>query len=114
MKQIGMFGTRPPTPEPMPPHNGTVTSQAAAASVHGSVTELRERVFRYIKEQGWAGATDQEVQEALQMDGNTQRPRRVELANERRIVRHGTRKTKSGRGATVWVVNPVAKANDAG
>jgi hypothetical protein len=38
------------------------------------------------------------------MDESTQRPRRWELAQARLITQAGTRRTKSGRAATVWVV----------
>jgi hypothetical protein len=51
------------------------------------------------------GGTDEELQDALGMNPNTQRPRRIELV-ERGLVRDSgrTRKTKSGRRATVWEI----------
>ena len=64
---------------------------------------LRQQVLDYIREQGVNGATDEEIQDALQMNPSTQRPRRVELMKMGRIAANGTRKTKSGRLASVWI-----------
>lgn len=101
--QLSMFGARQ---QPMPAHNGTETSKEAATAIRETASELRERVFEFIAEQGWDGATDEEIQEALRMEGNTQRPRRVELSQAKRIMQHGKRKTRSGRSAAVWVRDP--------
>jgi DNA-binding IclR family transcriptional regulator len=48
------------------------------------------------------GLTDEEVQRRLDMNPSTQRPRRIELARRGLVVEAGTRKTVSGRMATVW------------
>lgn len=60
-------------------------SEAAAAKIAPHVETCRERVFRCILESGDAGMTDREIQAALNMNENTQRPRRVELWQARRI-----------------------------
>lgn len=81
------------------------TSVAAAEAIRPSTNRLRQRVFDYIESRGADGATDQECQKDLGMDESTQRPRRWELAQARLITQAGTRRTKSGRAATVWVVD---------
>lgn len=79
-------------------------SVEAAEAIRPSTNRLRQRVLEYIEACGPAGATDEECQEALGMNGSTQRPRRWELAKARLITQSGTRRTKSGRAATVWVI----------
>lgn len=86
---------------PFQPHSDT--SREAAESIDANT--LRERVHRYIREQGPFGATDDEVQYELDMNPSTQRPRRIELVQQGRVRDSGRkRKTRSGRNATVWVV----------
>lgn len=80
------------------------TSQQASESIEPSANTLRARVFYAIDRQGVSGATDDEIQEFLSMNPSTQRPRRVELVQMGRVADSGlTRKTRSGRSATVWV-----------
>jgi DNA-binding IclR family transcriptional regulator len=50
------------------------------------------------------GLTDEEMQRQLEMNPSTQRPRRIELARRGLVVDAGTRRTASGRMATVWRV----------
>ena len=80
------------------------TSKAAAAAIERGAETLRGAVYRLIYYRGPLGMTDEEIQRKLDMNPSTQRPRRVELV-EKRLVRDSglTRKTKSGRQATVWV-----------
>ena len=69
-----------------------------------TAASMREKVFSAIRRAGSSGLTDLEVQALLQMDGNTQRPRRVELAKAKRIKPSGEKRaTTSGRKATVWI-----------
>lgn len=92
---------------PYVPHvHGSDTSKAAAQAMpDASAASLREHVYRYIKRQGAHGATDHEIQVALQLEGSTQRPRRVELVQQKRITDSGERReTPSGRKAAVWVL----------
>lgn len=86
------------------------TSREAAKSIRPSAKHLRERVYAVIKSCGEYGATDEEIQKALGMEGNTERPRRRELEIEGRISKirlgpdiYSMRVTESGRYATVWV-----------
>ena len=81
------------------------TSRAAAESIQGKSPSLRECVYRSIASQAEHGATDLEVQAALDMDPSTQRPRRIELVKAGRIRKtERTRKTPSGRAAAVYEV----------
>ena len=89
----------------LPYQKHSPTSRAAAASIDNAAS-LRARVYRLIEERESWGATDIEIQNELNMDGNTERPRRRELQRAGKIKDSGrTRKTPSGRSAVVWVVN---------
>lgn len=94
------------------------TSRAAAAAVRDSAATLRQRVLDYLRSRGRQGATDEEIQLALGMPGNTQRPRRQELERAGLVLplrspgnapgsapgdAYVTRATRSGRQAQVWV-----------
>lgn len=85
------------------------TSRIAAQAVDLAKAKAdRLRVLEYLQSCGANGATDEEMQIALDMNANTQRPRRVSLVESRWVVKHPQdlqRKTASGRLATVWVAN---------
>lgn len=79
------------------------TSVQAAVGVRGKAASIRERVFAYLALMG--PQTDEQMQDALDLSGNTQRARRVELVEAGRVVDSGrTTKTKSGRDAVLWRV----------
>jgi hypothetical protein len=81
------------------------TAKLAAFEIAPSVPELQQRILDHLAERGRAGATDREMQHDLDMDGNTQRPRRRELQQAGRVVPSGEQRlTASGRPATVWVL----------
>jgi len=81
------------------------TSVAAAGAIEPTAATLRMAVLGVIAATG--GATDEEIQAALGLAGNTQRPRRVELCEAGRVVDSGVRRpTKSGRQAAVWIIKP--------
>lgn len=99
-KQLDLFDA-PKTPNP--PHNGTPTSQAAAEAIKPNAGTLRAMVLEYLESCGERGATDEEMQRALQLPGNTQRPRRQELEKMGLIrATERTRLTTSNRQAVVW------------
>lgn len=79
------------------------TSIAAAKSIKKALAPLQARVIGYLRECA-AGATDEQMATALNMQGNTLRPRRIEL-QERGFIRDSglTLKTKAGRSAVVWI-----------
>lgn len=83
---------------------GSKTSLDAALSNTANSTQ-RERVYRAIQRAGKRGMTDEEIQIALDMNPNTQRPRRVELQHIGLIKDSmDRRKTKARRDAAVWIV----------
>jgi len=96
-----------------PPSQPVETSEAAADKIKSNVRNDRGKVYRVILSRGSRGATDQEIQEILGMDGNTQRPRRVELEAANLIRRKRDekgklikRRTKGGGTAQVWIIVP--------
>lgn len=94
------------------PHNGTPTSRAAAEAKRDAEKQ-RAQVLAFIKSRGQYGATDLEIQDGTGIDGDSERPRRWELASDKdgapEIVplMNGLRKVKrmtpSHRKAQVWV-----------
>lgn len=89
----------------------SATSRDAAKSVASKAETLRAQVLAHIANCGERGATDEEIQLALGMAGNTQRPRRCELAKAGRIKEQGRRKTSTGRSAVVWVIKTTEERN---
>jgi hypothetical protein len=80
----------------------SITSMQAADSLDArTLNDLQRRVYDFIA--GCVdGATDEEMQRAMDMSPNTQRPRRWELERRGLIVARGTRLTRSRRKAVVW------------
>jgi len=88
-----------------PPAVPVATSISAADAIKPCADTLRARVLEYIRSQGKTGATDDEIQVALNMGGSTQRPRRVELFQQGKIcMAPMMRLTRAKRKANVWVV----------
>lgn len=87
----------------LPYQQHSATSREDARSMENDARSQRQRVLDFIRDQGINGATDEEIQDGLNMNPSTQRPRRVELMKMGRIAINGTRKTKSGRLASVWI-----------
>ena len=80
------------------------TSKEAADLIKMKAPKIRERVYRFIHEQGAKGATADEVQVALGLTHQTGAPRVTELARLGRIVRTDERrKTRWGRNAGVYI-----------
>ncbi len=65
----------------------------------GKAVTSRARVLRAVEAAGPRGATDKELQRALDMRGSTQRPRRVELVRTGQVMDSGRIRGRS----TVWV-----------
>lgn len=63
----------------------------------------RERVAAFIYNRGLRGATDEEIADGLKMRSNTARPRRIELYKRTALCARGTRATRAGNQATVWI-----------
>jgi hypothetical protein len=103
MKQLDLFAAAGKIASSAP-HSGGETSRAAAAAIRPDAGRLRQLVLQAIVERGTIGATDEEIQNALGLPGNTQRPRRRELEQVGLIRDSGQRRpTSSGRRAIVWV-----------
>jgi hypothetical protein len=83
------------------------TSRLAALEVAPRTGTQRARVLDYIRTRGSRGATDAEIQHALGMNGNTERPRRIELVEGGWLTDSGLRRTVSGRPAIVWSASVV-------
>ena len=80
------------------------TSRAAAESVEQATPILRERVFVHISAAGVRGITCDEAEEELGLRHQTCGPRIRELCLAGRIEDSTLRrKTRSGRGAIVWI-----------
>lgn len=91
-----------------PSQRASATSRDAAERIAPGAPTLRVQVLAYI-EQHPAGLTDEEVQLGLGMNPSTQRPRRIELQRDGMVAPAGTRKTTSGRKATVWQATRLAR-----
>lgn len=107
--ETGIYKPEPAAEIKPPPSSGLTTttrttSDQAAQEARPIAASVREQVLEWIRSQGAKGSTDEECQLALNMNPSTQRPRRVELWRSGLIVGNGTRPTRSGRSAAVWVV----------
>jgi hypothetical protein len=83
-----------------PPHSNPTTSKEAAEAIKPSVSTLRAKVLAYLVV--YPNSTDEDMQLGLDMDGNTQRPRRRELELQGKIRSTGIKKLSSGRNAKTW------------
>jgi hypothetical protein len=82
------------------------TSRAAAAQIKHRVGPLHQKLLNYLREHP-RGASDEQLMDALNLGGNTERPRRRELQLMGYICDSGRRTiTRSNRQAVMWVVSP--------
>jgi len=89
----------------LPYAKGSDTSREAAESMKPVAGDLRERVYRRIKESDTDGITCDALEVALGLSHQTCSARVNELRNAGRIVDSGLRKrTRSGRKAVVYTV----------
>ncbi len=87
-----------------PSVRGSDTSRAAAESMTTSAPTLRTKVLRLIIAAGPRGLTDDEIEVVTGMRHQTASARRRELVLGGKVQDSGgRRRTRSGRGATVWV-----------
>lgn len=104
-EQLRLFAT-PLVPDgELPPHQRhSDTSREAAERVQPIFRGMTLRVYRAILACP-EGITDQELQVALRMSGNSERPCRIALVKSGRVRDSGRRRrTKSGNNAVVWEV----------
>lgn len=79
------------------------TSIAAAMKHYPKSGSTRLKILEFIIGRGFNGATDQEIEYTLHMDGNTVRPSRGLLVKHGLIVDSGlTRENKNGNPCIVW------------
>jgi len=85
------------------PYQGhSTTSERAAQEIAGRVESLRRAVLDFL--QGHGPASDETIQEELDMNPSTERPRRIELCKLGLVRDSGQQgKTRSGRACTLWV-----------
>lgn len=82
----------------------SMTSSDAAKAIEPKAGTLRSMLLNELRQFRESGLTDAQMQDHTGMDPSTQRPRRIELLKAGLIKDSGrTRKTASGRQATVWV-----------
>lgn len=87
------------------------TSRAAAEGILPKSGTIRARVYSYFRGRGVAGATDDEAQAFLGIDGNTFRPTRKSLVDDGYLIDSGgTRKNENGNDCVVWVDKDHAQA----
>jgi hypothetical protein len=80
------------------------TSRSAAEGILPKSGTIRGRVYAYFNGCGISGATDDEAQDFLGIDGNTFRPTRKSLLDDGYIIDSGgTRKNENGNDCVVWV-----------
>jgi predicted ArsR family transcriptional regulator len=92
------------------PHNGTATSAAAAESMRSSAATIAQRIHDFLLTRGEAGATADQIEQALGLSGNTVRPRLVEMREDGRVVDSRLiRRTRAGRAAKVWQARRIAR-----
>lgn len=85
------------------PYSNETTSHDAACSMLAAAGTDEGRVFRFIRQRGTRGATDEEVELALKMRANNSRARRRGLVLRGVVADSGVRRrTNSGRSAIVW------------
>jgi len=85
---------------------GSATSRAAMEAAEPAAGTQRAKILTLLREVP-SGLTDEQMQDILDMNPSTQRPRRVELV-EAGLVRDSgiERRTHSGRKAVVWQAVP--------
>ena len=84
-------------------HKGNTESRAAFKRVKDRLTEAQARVFVCILSSGVRGRTNDEICVVLGLTPNQVSPRLVELKIQGKIVKKGTRLTRSGCPASVNV-----------
>lgn len=80
------------------------TSQAAAQAILPKTGTIRARVYNFFVNRQAIGATDDEAQDFLKIDGNTFRPTRKSLVDDGYLIDSGTtRKNENGHECIVWI-----------
>lgn len=79
------------------------TSQEARAKIEPKIGTLKKKVYELLLNKGLHGATDQEIERYLHLDGNTVRPIRGSLVEDGLAMDTGTtRLNDKGNKCIVW------------
>ena len=82
------------------------TSRSAAEKMYFESGTWRKRVYDFVVDKGFYGATDQEMQKHFDKSGDTIRPVRVSLVRDGILTDSGrTRANNSGNQCIIWVVD---------
>ena len=86
------------------------TSRQAALSILPNAGSLQREVYECLLDAGTYGLTDAEIQSQLNMRGDTQRPRRVELCRKGLVFNSGRERKLDGtvRAARVWLAREMS------
>ena len=104
MKQLDLFAIRPAKRPRRLPTNGTDTSAVAAERARHRAPSIGQRIFEYLAAIA-DGATDEELQDSLDISGDSIRPARGRLVELGLILDSRARRpTRSGTPAIVWKV----------
>lgn len=89
----------------LPAQQHSETSRFAAKAAKSGANRNRFRILAHLSQFGEYGATDQEMQVSLRINGNSERPRRRELEQAGLVIASEKRRsTKYHRPATVWTI----------
>lgn len=81
-------------------------SRVAFESIKKKLSKLQKKVFDCILASEWRGVTDDEIEMRTGLQGNTVRPRRLELITRGLVHDSGhRRKIRTGKFATVWTAS---------
>lgn len=84
---------------PYQPHSET--SKEAAERIEPNAGTLKAKVLAFIRRYG--PVTDEMIQRELDLDGDTERPRRIKLVQQGFVRNSGEKyKTSKGGNATLW------------
>ena len=79
------------------------TSIEAKRKIEPQIGSINRKVYEFILSRGVHGATDQEIEATLHLDGNTVRPSRGALVKKGIVSDSGTtRKNIKGNNCIVW------------
>ena len=84
-------------------HNGNAQSDAAFDSIKNDLTEMENEVLQFIERQGLRGSSIDEMAAATGKAPNQISGRFTSLKAANKIMKIGTRPTRSGRSAGVFV-----------
>ena len=88
--------------------NARPTSLAAADFIYGRTGSIRRTIYEHLSRKGMVGATDQEMEKELNIEGNSLRPSRLTLEKDGLIMdTQTTRPNRKGHQCVVWRIAEV-------